>query len=54
MFRALILKVSKFKVCAPAHPPGSAFLGNSVNLNVLRGTEATFAHVENERLVLVI
>lgn len=54
MFRALTRKVSKFKVCVAAHPPVSVFLGNSVNLNVLRGTVATFAHVENERLVLVI
>ena len=50
----MTLKVSKFQVCMPARPPVSALLGNFVNLNVLRDTRATFAHVENERLVLVI
>lgn len=34
--------------CLPT-PPGSAFLGHFVNLNVLQGTPAAFAHVENER-----
>ena len=54
VLRAVTLKVSKFQAYMPAHPPVSAFPENFVNLNVLRGTRATFAHVENERLVLVI
>lgn len=34
----LVSKVSKFTRRLPTHPPGSAFLGNFVNLNVLQGT----------------
>lgn len=41
------------RTCLPT-PPVSEFLGNFVNLNVLRDTPAAFTHVENERLLSVI